>query len=185
MIILSLFLDYIFWIILQPLLLGWRSAFIMANGMLKSPLISVNFTLFYSFRIKDLCNDAIYMFAYYYSSVIFWSCQPLTTSFLREAEAWTILCSYKCGNVGGQTKERHSVSAPLKAEKLKHKFKSHQKSEKPHGWAPRSNDLTVGSISAGLHTLRDVRCVPQPRVHFHVHSLVSNKGVSSHYSIRT
>lgn len=30
-------------------------------------------------------------------------------------------------------KERDSVSAPLKAEKLKHKFKSYQTSEKPHG----------------------------------------------------
>jgi len=41
----------------------------MTNGMLKFPLIFLNFTLFYSIIKKDLCNYVIYVFANYYSLV--------------------------------------------------------------------------------------------------------------------
>lgn len=40
----------------------------------------------------------------------------------------------ECGNVGGQG--RDSPTAPLKAEKPKHEFKSYQTSEKAHTSEP-------------------------------------------------
>lgn len=61
---------------------------------------------------------------------VFWSCQSLSSSFLQRPEE----CSYECGNVGGQG--RDSPTAPLKAEKLKHKFKSYQTPEKTHTSEP-------------------------------------------------
>lgn len=78
------------------------------------------------------------------------------------SEAWRIFL--ECGNVGGQG--RDSPIAPLKAENPKYEFKSYQKTEKTHtSEAPRSNDLTVGSISAGPapEEMSQER-VPHPRV---------------------
>lgn len=91
---------------------------------------------------------------------VFWSCQSLSKQF--PSEAWRIFL--KCGNVGGQG--RDSPIAPLKAENPKYEFKPYQRTEKTHtSEAPRSNDLTVGSISAGPapEEMSQER-VPHPRV---------------------
>lgn len=134
-----------------------RICFRYGNEMLKLPLIFLNVTLFYSLstkRFMQRCDLCVRLLLF---PSILWVCWPFTTTFLREAEVWKVLCFDKHGKVGGQTKVRDSLTAPLKAEKLKHKFKSYHTAEKPHGWVPRSNDLTVGSISAGLYTLGDVK----------------------------
>lgn len=114
-------LKYIFLNYPSASFAGMKVSFHYTNVTSKSPLISLNSTWFYHHRIKDLCNDAIYVFAYPYSSLSFGLAsysQAVSFRGLKNVPK----------SVG--MKVTKAPTAPLKAEELKHEFKSYQTSEK-------------------------------------------------------
>lgn len=159
---------------------GMKVSFHYTNVTSKSPLISLNSTWFYHHRTWNLCSDATFVFAYPYSSPSFG-----LTSHSQAVSFKPGKCSQERGNVGGWG--RDPPIAPLKAEELKHEFRSYQTPEKPHTSEPpgaMTSQWEAFQLDLAPEEMSHER-VPHPGVLFHVLSLVSNKGVSSPYSIRT